>query len=184
MKASGNVRYRVIATIRGRRETFLVDAASGGKASAKARQIARERGMGRIMVNSVTRLDEVEFNYEPSYTCPVNAPNGTCDVQLAGIYAGWDRTAGNISKLTLDAINSRIAGVWERLVCFAPTPDTSPLLAYQVDGRVYLDDGTSGRQELYERTAVELALLVYEWMLYAGYYCGDFEDFIEESWAG
>ena len=65
---------------------------------------------------------------------------------------------------------------------FVPRPDDSPLRAYEQDGRVFLDDGVSGRQELVARTPMELVMMLYEWATYVGYCSEDFDDFVDQCW--
>ena len=79
-------------------------------------------------------------------------------------------------------INGRIENVWERMHVFVPKPDESPLKAHEQDGRCFLDDGLSGRQELLGRSPVELMLMMYEWATYAGYFSDDFNEFVENCW--
>ena len=174
--------YRIAATYRRERLTFKITADNGSQAVAEARRIARERGMKRIFVNSVRMLDKVSIQYTPSHQAPLNAPGGTCDnMDWSQIYSGITRTE-ETQTLSVHQVNEKIENAWKLLVCFAPRTDQSPLKAYELGGRVFVDDGMSGRQELYERSLPELAMLIYEWLIYAGYYSDDFEVFIKESW--
>ena len=175
-------RYKIVATYKGERLTFNTTATEGRKAVAEARRIAKERGMKRIFVNAVRKLDEVTIQYTPFHEAPLTAPGGTCDnLDWGQVYAGMTPPA-EIPALSLDEVNTKIESAWKHLVCFTPRPDESPLKAYESGGKVFVDDGVSGRQELYERSLPELAMLMYDWLIYAGYYSDDFEQFIKESW--
>ena len=181
-KETGLNRYKIIATYKGERVTFKAIAANGRQAVAEARRIAKERGMKRIFVNSVKKLDNVTIQYTPFHEAPLNALGGTCDnIDWSEIYSGMTPPT-EVPTLSVDEVNEKIENAWKLLVCFAPRPDQSPLKAYELGGKVFVDDGVSGRQELYEHSLPELAILVYEWSIYAGYYSDDFEVFVKESW--
>ena len=175
-------RYKIVATYKGEQLTFKATATNGRKAVVEARRIAKERGMKRIFVNSVRELDKVTIEYTPFHEAPLTAPGGTCDnLEWGQVYAGVTLPA-ELPTLTVNETNEKIESAWNHLICFTPRPDQSPLKAYELDGKVFVDDGVSGRQELYERSLPELAMLVYEWSIYAGYYSDDFEVFVKESW--
>ena len=63
-----------------------------------------------------------------------------------------------------------------------PQAGESPLKAYDQDGRVFLDDGVSGRQELLAWTPMELMMMLYEWATYVGYCSDDFDVFVQDCW--
>ena len=56
------------------------------------------------------------------------------------------------------------------------------LKAYEQGGRLFLDDGVSARQELLSRSPIDLVMMLYEWVTYAGDFSGDFEDFVQNCW--
>ena len=161
---------------------FKVEATTGSKAVAEARRQARVRGMQFIMVNSVTPVEKTVIKYSSEYGTPLTTPGGSDVSQDTGaIYAG-EVSMGEQELLSLDEINDRIETVWERMVVFVPRPDDPPLKAYEQDGRVFLDDGISGRQELLSQTPTELMLMLYDWASYVGYYSDDFDVFVDECW--
>ena len=177
-------RYKIFATYKRKRVVFVASAATGAKAVAQARRMAKSQGMNHIFVNFVRLLDKVVVEYTPFHDAPLAALGGTCDnVDWGTMYAGMAPT-WEVYALSVDNLNAKIESVWNRLICFAPRPDRPPLKAYEFGGKAFVDDGVSGRQELYERSPYELAMLVYDWLIYAGYYSDDLEQFIKESWAG
>ena len=174
--------YKVVATYGRARVVFVVEAKNGRQATAKARHEAKGQGMNRILVNSVREFDEVVIEFAPLHEAPLTALGGTCDVvDWSTVYAGMARPHG-VPVLSVDQINARIEEVRSRFVFFVPKPERSPLIAYELVGRVFIDDGVSGRQELYERSPFELAFLLYEWSVYVGCYSDEFDQFVEEIW--
>ena len=176
-------RYKIGATQKGLSVEFTVQARNGRKAVVEARRIAKAQGTGRILVNYVRRLDKVTYEYAPFYDAPLATMGGPChELDLATVFAGMVQPS-TVPVLSVNELNAKIERVWDHLVCFVPRPDRSPLKAYGLDGRIFLDDGVSGRQELYQRSSCELAILLYDWLTYVGYYCDDFEQFTKELWA-
>ena len=175
-------RYRITFTYKGRRLGFTVEARNGAKAEAEARRRSKALGMNRVFVNSVQCLDKFVFKSTTNYGAPLEALGGDCpDTNWATGFSGSSTTPG-MPLLSLDEINGKIATAWDCLVCFKATPNKPPLIAYELGGRVFLDDGCSGRQELLNRSPFEIVMWLYEWMTYAGYTSNNFEDFIEECW--
>ncbi len=172
-------RYRVQATHRRRSIEFTVKAPDSKKAVAQARRMGKACGMNRILVHRVTELDDAIIEYTSFYGAPLIALGGEAGKPPSR--AGNSLPTG-IPSLSVKELNTKIGDVWDRLVVFTPKPDHVQLKAYELDGRVFLDDGVSGRQELCERSSFELAMLLYEWITFAGYYCDDFSTFVEDYW--
>lgn len=182
MEKSGPNRYRVVATYKQNRVGFTVTASTSRKAVAEARSISKAQGMSRIQVNYVKKLDDFVIVYHPFFDAPLTMLGGVCqDVDKEITYA--ERTSSDVvPTFSLAELNAKIENVWNHLVSFTPRPDRPPLRAYKLNGRIFVDDGFSGRQELYNRSPFELAMLLYDWVTYAGYYSDDFEQFVKESW--
>lgn len=182
MKDRDSRHFRVKATIRGMHVIFKVEATTGSKAVAEARRQARDRGMEFIMVNSVTPVEKTVISYSSEYGAPLTTLGGSdISPDIGAIFAGEIPKRGP-DFLSLDEINNRIETVWERMVVFTPRPDDPPLKAYGLDGRVFLDDGINGRQELSSHTLIELMMMLYDWATYVGYYSDDFDVFVDECW--
>lgn len=182
-KESELCRYRITASHKGQRVKFVVEARNGTKAVAKVRQQAKAVGMSRILVNSVRPLRELVIRHTTCFGAPLAVMGGESPhTDWGEAFAGGSLGTG-LPFMALHEINAKIEEVWERLVCFKSVPSRPPLRAYQLGGRVFLDDGCSGRQELLEGTPMELAMLLCDWVIYAGYYCGEFEDFVADLWA-
>ena len=162
---------------------FTAEATTGSKAAAEARRQAKAQGMQSIMVSYVKPVEQTIFRYDPDYGAPLTTLGGSCNpLDMGTMYAG--ETPGiEETTLSVDEINKRIREVWERMVVFLPRPDEPPLKAYEQDGRVFLDDGVNGRQELLTRSPLELVMMLYEWATYVGYCSDDFDDFVEICWA-
>ena len=135
-----------------------------------------------ILVNYVRPRERTVIRYSTDYGAPLTALGGITDPQYAGNMHAGKFPQAKETTLSLAEINSRIRDVWNRMVVFAPRPDEPPLKAYEQDGRVFLDDGVSGRQELLERAPMELVMMLYEWATYVGYSSDDFDDFAEQCW--
>ena len=166
--------YKIIATHGRTRVVFVVEAKNGRQATAQARREAKASGMNRILVNSVKKLDEVVVEFAPLYEAPLTALGGTCDnTDWNTVCAGMAR-AQSVPALSVDQLNAKIEDIWGRFF-FSPRPERPPLMAYELAGRVFVDDGVSGRQELYERSLFELAMLLYEWSVYVGCYSDEFD---------
>ena len=175
--------YKVGATYRGNHVVFTVEASTGPKAVAEARRQAKAQGMQFITVNYVRPVEQTIIRHGTEYGAPLTALGGTYNPSDTGIIHAGETTAGEgESVMSVDDINRRIRDVWERMVLFVPRPDGSPLKAYEQDGRIFLDDGESGRQELVARTPMELVMMLYEWATYAGYCSEDFDDFVDQCW--
>ena len=174
--------YKVIATYGLTRVVFVVEAKNGRQATVQARREAKASGMNRILVNSVKKLDEVVVEFAPLHEAPLSALGGTCDnTDWSTVYAGMARPRG-VPALSVGQLNAKIEDVWGRFVFFTSKSDRPPLKAYELRGRFFLDDGVSGRQEIYERSLFELAMLLYEWSVYVGCYSDEFDQFVEEVW--
>ena len=175
-------RYRITFTYKGRRLGFTVEARDGTKAEAEARRRSKALGMNRVLCNSVRSLDKFVFKSTTNYGAPLEVLGGDSpNTNWANEFAGIAATSG-MPVLSLHEINGKIAAAWDHLVCFKATPNNPPLIAYELGGRMFLDDGCSGRQELRDRSLFEVVMWLYEWMTYAGYTSNNFEDFIEECW--
>ena len=176
-------RYRVSATHQGESVVFNVEATTGTKAVAEARRQARLQGMKFIMVNQVTPVEPTIFRYDADSEDPLTARGGANynPPDTGALYAGKE-PGTQLTTLSLNEITDRIQTVWDRMVVFTPRPDVSPLRAYEQNGRVYLDDGISGRLELLERTSLELVMVLYEWATYTGYSSEDFGEFVQQCW--
>ena len=182
MKGHEPRRFRVIATYRRNSVVFIVEATTGTKAVAEARRQAKTRGMKFIMVNSVKPVEQTVIRYSPEYGAPLTALGDPYIPSDIGVSYAGEAPCGEVGLLSLDEINDRIGNMWERMLVFVPRPDASPLKAYEQDGRFFLDDGSSGRQELLSRSPMELALMIYEWATYSGYCSDDFDVFVENCW--
>ena len=175
--------YRVGTTYRGERVVFTVEATTGPKAAAEARRQARAQGMQPITVNYVRPVERTIFRYSPDCGAPLTALGDSCNLLYEGAVHAGETPGVPGTKLSVDEIKDRIRDVWERMVVFVPRPDEPPLKAYRQDGRVFLDDGINGRQELLDQSPMELVTMLYEWATYVGYSSDDFEDFVEICWA-
>ena len=182
MKNQENRRYRVVATYRGEHVAFTVEATTGSKAVAEARRQAKAKGMQFIMVDWVKPVERTVVKSGTGYGPPLAALGGTYNPLETGFMYAGEAPGTEETTLCLEEINNRIRDVWERMVVFVPRPDEPPLKAYGLDGRVFLDDGASGRQELLERTPKELAMVLYDWATYVGYCSEDFDDFVDQCW--
>lgn len=182
MKDRESRRFRVKATYRGKHAIFNVEATTGRKAVAEARRQAKAQEMQFIAVNSVTPVEKTVIGYSTEYGAPLTTLGGAYSPPGTGVIYAGETSKGENMFLSLDEINYHIGTVWERMVVFVPRPDEPPLKAYEQDGRVFLDDGVSGRQELLCRSPMELMLMVYEWSTYAGYCSEDFDVFVENWW--
>lgn len=182
MKNQENRRYKVAATYRGEHVAFTVEATTGSKAVAEARRQARAKGIHFITVNWVKPVDRTVVKYDTGYGPPLAALGGTYNPLETGFIHAGETPTPQETPLALEEINGRIRDVWERMVVFAPRPNDPPLKAYDLDGRVFLDDGVSGRQELLERTPMELVMMLYDWVTYVGYCSEDFDDFVDQCW--
>ena len=174
--------YRVGATYRGKSVVFTAEATTGSKAVAEARRQAKAQGMQFITVNYVRSVEQTIIRYGTDYGAPLTALGGTYNPSDTGIIHAGETTVGEGEALSVGEINDRIRKVWEQMIVFVPRPEESPLKAYEQDGRVFLDDGVSGRQELLARTPMELVMMLYEWVTYVGYCSEDFDDFVDQCW--
>ena len=174
--------YRVGATYQGEQVVFTVEATSGTKAVAEARQQARTQSMKFIMVNYVKPAERTIVRYGTDHGPPLTALGGTCNLPgTEAIYAGETHQVEELT-LSVGEINDHIRNVWNRMVVFVPRPEEPLLKAYEQDGSVFLDDGVSGRQELLSRSPMELVMMLYEWATYVGYCSDDFGVFVENCW--
>ena len=175
-------KYKVTATHRRKRVIFTVEATTGSKTVAEARRQAKAQGVKFMVVNSIEPAEGTTIRYAADYGAPLTALGGTYDPSATGaIYAGETPHAEDVT-LSLEEINVRIRDVWERMVVFIPRPDEPPLKAYEQDGRVFLDDGVSGRQELFSGSPMELVMMLYDWATYVGYCSEDFDAFVGQCW--
>ena len=182
MKGHESRRFRVIATYQRNRVVFNVEATTGTKAVAEARRQAKTRGMKFIMVNSVRPVEQTVISHSAEFGAPLTSLGGSYIPPDTGVSYAGEPSCGRVGFLSLDEINDRIGKVWEHMQVFVPRPDESPLKAYELEGRFFLDDGLSGRQELLSRSSVELVLMIYEWATYTGYCSDDFDVFVENCW--
>ena len=174
--------YRVEVTYNGERLVFRVTASGGPQAVKEARQLAKKHGMQRIMVNLVQPIEMVTFKYEADYAPPLLTLGGTATSFEATNAHAVDEDLTAETTLSADDVRRIIKHVWERMVVFVPKPHEPPLIAYELDGRVYLDDGISGRLELIAPTQIETVMLLYDWATYAGYCSEDYDEFIQQCW--
>ena len=135
---------------------FDVEATTGSKAVAEARHQAKACGMQFIQINSVTPAEKTVIRYSSEYGAPLTTLGGSYSPPDTGIIYSGEASIGEQEMLSLDEINDRIGTVWGRMVVLVPKPDEPPLKAYEQGGRVFLDDGVSGRQELLWRSPMEL----------------------------
>ena len=175
-------RFRVEVACKDEVLRFHVEAHNGTKAVAEVRRLARDRGMNRIFVKQVQKLVRVEVEYKPCYGASLVALGGEClNIDWGTVQAGASVPTG-ITPLSVSEMNARIQAVWGNLPRFAPIPDSASLKVYELDGRVFLDDGVSGRQQLFHCSLFELGMLLYEWLTYVGYVCDEFDAFVEYYW--
>ena len=174
--------YSVSYTYRGRKMQFRVDAASGAAAVTEVRRLAKAQGMNRIFVNQVRQLAKIVVEYKPTFATPLTELGGN-DLNLNQYrnQAGASRPIDGLCMYIAE-INAKIESVWANFAGFVSIPDSPPLKAYELGGRMFLDDGVSGRQELFDRSPFEVALLMYEWATYTGYICDDLDVFVEDYW--
>ncbi len=151
MEKPGPNRDRVIATYKRSRAGFTVTAPTGKKAVAEARRIAKAQGMGRIQVNRVEMLDDFTITHNPFFDAPLTMLGGNCQETDTGITYAERTFADVVPTLSVTELNAKIENVWNHLVSFTPRPEGPPLKAYELKGRVFIDDGLSGRQELSQR---------------------------------
>ena len=169
--------FRVAATCRGQTLTLTVTAPDSRTAVARARQQAREQGMGRIMVRRVDPVPRTAIRHAAEY-----GPAST-HLGAPGPPGPPDAGAASITPdLTLDEIRGMIGEMWDRMISFTPRDETSPLTAAEIDGRIFLDDGASPRAELAERSRLELMLTLYDWAVYTGWTSNDLDAFLDECW--
>ena len=134
--------------------------------------------LGFSLVNYVRPMERTVIRYSTDYGAPLTALGGTSDLSDTVAMPAGELPATGETLPTVAEVNSRIGDMWAKMVTFVPRPEESPLKAYEQDGRVFLDDGVSGRQELLARTPMEL-MMMYEWATYVGH-CSD--DFVEQCW--
>ena len=126
----------------------------------EARRQAKADGKQPIMVNSVHPVTEpADTTCEDTYNFPLTELGGTTDHSLENIYAS-NKGPTLQRSLTIEDIKQTIEKMWNNMVVFVPRPEEPPLKAYELDGRAYLDDGTSGRLELLDRTPQELVMVL------------------------
>ena len=145
-------RYEVIATYKGQRVNFTVDAPSGAKATSEARQMAKIQGMNRIFVNLVRVVDQDQIDFEPV---------GTAFLERRRIPA--DRI------MSFDEIESEILFF---------LGDDMTLKVIQDDGVLLLDDGPNGQVNVQDITALELTGLLFDWAVFVGLTSLSFADYL------